>query len=107
MKAKKARYQKGSIKRVRRAHGYAWEVGFSDWKGGKRYQRTLTFDGAQYRTEKDVRKAIELNVSQINSGKVGAMADAKFNAVPAFYRTEPAPELQHSTRQVNEYLLTR
>jgi hypothetical protein len=67
----------------------------------------LTFDGAQYRTEKDVRKAIELNVSQINSGKVGAMADAKFNAVPAFYRTEPAPELQHSTRQVNEYLLTR
>ena len=80
MKAKKARYQKGSIKRVRRAHGYAWEVRFNDWKDGKRYQRTLTFDGAQYRTEKDVRKAIELNVSQINSGTVGAMADAKFNA---------------------------
>jgi hypothetical protein len=67
----------------------------------------LTFDGAQYCTEKDVRKAIQWNVSQINSGTVGAMADAKINAVPAFYRTEPAPELQHSTRQVNEYLLTR
>ena len=106
MKAKKARYQKGSIKRVRRTCGYAWEVRFSDWKDGKRYQRTLTFDGAQFRTEKDVRKAIELNVSRINSGTVGATADAKFNTITALYRTEHAPELQHSTRQVNEYLLT-
>ncbi len=106
MKAKKARYQKGSIKRVRRTYGYAWEVRFSDWKDGKRYQRTLTFDGAQFRTEKDVRKAIELNVSRINSRTVGAMADAKFNTITALYRTEHAPELQHSTWQVNEYLLT-
>ncbi|MGA2673717.1 MAG: site-specific integrase [Terracidiphilus sp.] len=107
MKSKKARYQQGSIRKVERAKGFVWEVRFSGRKGGKRYQRTEIYDPAQYRTEKDVRKAIELTISQVNAGTAGEKADAKFGAVTHLYRTEHLPTLAHSTRQVNSYLLTK
>ncbi len=51
MKRKKSRYQQGSIKRLKRVNGYVWQVRFSEWKDGKRHQRTLTLDGAKYPTE--------------------------------------------------------
>jgi hypothetical protein len=35
VKAKRARYQQGSIKKVPRSKGYAWEVGFSEKVEGK------------------------------------------------------------------------
>ncbi len=107
MKAKRTRYQQGSIRKVQRATGYAWEVRFSEWKGGKRHQRTLTLDGAEYPTEKEARRAIELTVSQVNAGTGAAKADAKFMDVCALYRTEHLPTLEHSTRSTNGYLLTR
>ena len=67
-------------------------------EGGKRHQRTLTFDGLQYPTEADVRKALELTVSQVNAGAVAAKADAKFSAITALYRSEHLPTLEHSSR---------
>lgn len=106
MRAKRARYQQGSIQKVERAKGYAWEVRFSEWKSGKRHQRTLTLSGAEYPTEKDVRKAIELTVSQVNAGTGAANSDANFMDVCALYRAEHLPTLEHSTRSTNEYLLT-
>jgi integrase len=105
MRAKRARYQQGSIRKVPRAKGHAWEVRFSEWKGGKRHQRTLTFDPAEYPTEKDVRRALELTVSQVNAGTGAAKADAKFMDVCALYRQEHMPTLEHSTRYTNAYLL--
>jgi hypothetical protein len=48
---------------------------------GKRHQRTLTFNGAKYPKEADVRKAIELPVSQIDSGTAREKADQKFGAI--------------------------
>jgi len=74
-------------------------------KEGKRYQRTEVYDGGEYKTEKDVRKAIELTVSQINSGTAGERADAKFGAVTAIYRTKHLPKLQHSSQESAKYLL--
>jgi integrase len=71
VKTKKARYQQGSIRRVKRAKGYAWKVRSCEMKDGKMHQRTEVYDGAQYRTEKGIRKAIKLTVSQINSGTPG------------------------------------
>lgn len=106
MRAKRPRYQQGSIKRVARERGYAWEVRFSGWKNGKRHQRTLTFDGAKYPTEADVRKAIELTVSQVNAGAAVVTSDAKFSAITALYRSEHLPTLEHSTRKLHEYLLS-
>ena len=93
------------MKKVARAKGYAWEVRLSERKNGKRHQRTLTFDGAEYPTEKDVRRAIELTVSQVNAGSGAAKADAKFMDVCALYRQEHLPTLEHSTREHAAYLL--
>jgi len=84
-----------------------WEVRFSEMKGGKRYQRTEILDPALYRTKKDLRKTIELTISQVNAGTAGEKADAKFGAVTNLYRAEHLPTLAHSTRQVNSYLLTK
>jgi hypothetical protein len=53
--------------RLKRAKGFAWEVRYSEMRDGKRHQRIEVYDGATYQTEKDVRKAIERTVSQINS----------------------------------------
>jgi integrase len=105
VKARRARYQQGSIRKVQRATGYAWEVRFSEWKGGKRHQRTLTLDGSDYPTEKDARRAIELTVSQVNAGTGAAKADAKFMDICTLYRKEHLPTLEHSTREHNAYLL--
>jgi integrase len=74
-------------------------------KNGKRHQRTEVYDGATCKTEKDVRKAIELTVSQINSGTPGERADAKFSAVTALYRKEHLPTLEHSSQLSSKYLL--
>jgi integrase len=105
VRTRKSRYQQGSISKLKRANGYVWQVRFSEWKDGKRFQRTQIYDGAQYHTEKSVRKAIELTVSQVNSGTAGEKSDAKFSSVTALYRSKHLPTLEHSTKCTNEYLL--
>jgi integrase len=82
-----------------------WEVRFSGKKDGKRFQRTEMYDCALYRTEKDVRKAIELTVSQVNSGTAGERADATFGTIINLYRAEHLPTLARSSRDLNAYLL--
>ncbi len=91
MSTKRSQYQQGSIRKVRKAKGYAWEVRFSEWLNGKRFQRTMTFQGTEYPKETDVRKAIELTVSQINAGTAGEKADAKFGAIITLYRRKFLP----------------
>gem|GEM_PF-2216800 len=91
MRTKRSQYQQGSIRKVRKAKGYAWEVRFSEWLNGKRFQRTMIFQGTQYPKEADVRKAIELTVSQINSGTAGEKVDAKFGAIITLYRRKFLP----------------
>ena len=51
----------------------------------------MRFQGAEYPKEADVRKAIELTVSQINSGTAGEKADAKFGTIITFYRRKFLP----------------
>jgi integrase len=72
---------------------------------GKRYQKALTFDGAKYPTERDVRTAIEPTVVQVNSGADRAKVEGIFGSVIDLYRKEHLPGLEHSTQQVNSYLL--
>jgi len=105
MKLLKSRYQQGSITRIPRANGYAWRVRFSEWNGGKRTQKSLTFSGLEYANESDVQKAIELAVSQQNRDTERAKIDAHFGEIVELYRTEHLPGLEHSTRQTNTYLL--
>jgi integrase len=105
VKAQRARYQQGSIRRVERSNGFKWEIRFSEMKDGKRHQRTLLLDGVRYPTEKAARRAIELDVSQVNAGTGAVRADAKFMDVCTLYRKEHLPTLEHATQCVNGYLL--
>jgi integrase len=107
VRSRRARYQNGSIRKVPRASGFAWEVRFSEWKDGKRHQRTQIFDGVRFPKEQDVRKAIELTVSQVNAGTAGEKSDAKFDAVTQLYRKDHLRHLQHSTQCTNSYLLRK
>lgn len=91
MRTKRSQYQQGSIRKLRKAKGYVWEVRFSEWLNGQRFQRTMRFQGTEYPKEADVRKAIELTVSQINSGTAGEKADAKFGAIITLYRRKFLP----------------
>ncbi len=65
MRVKRSQYQQGSIRKVRKAKGYAWEVRFSEWLNGKRYQRTMTLQGTE--------------------------ANAKFGAIMTLYRRKFLP----------------
>jgi len=51
----------------------------------------MRFQGTEYPKEADVRKAIELTVSQINSGTAGEKADARFGAIITLYRRKFLP----------------
>ncbi|MGC9197653.1 MAG: hypothetical protein ACP5E5_01805 [Acidobacteriaceae bacterium] len=52
MKIRRDKYQQGSIRRVKRASGFAWEFRYYLEQDGKRLLRSQYFDGALYRTEK-------------------------------------------------------
>ena len=75
MKSTKSRYQQVSITRIPRARGFAWRVRYSEWASWKRIEKSFTFSGAKYPTESDVRKAIELAVSQQNRETERARVD--------------------------------
>jgi hypothetical protein len=51
----------------------------------------MTFQGTEYPKEADVRKAIELTVSQINFGPAGERAGTKFSALITLYRRKFFP----------------
>jgi len=105
MRAKRARYQQGSIRKIERANGFAWEVRFSGTINGKRTRKTLIFPSDEYKTEASVRKAIENQVALANVDSERAKVGAKFSSLIALYRSQHLPTLRHSTQKLNGYLL--
>lgn len=106
MKAKRARYQQGSIRKVARATGSAWEVRFSETVGGKRRQKSVYFPvDVEYPNERAVRKAIASKVALANSESDRAKVAAKFGDITGLYRSQHLPTLRHSTQSTNGYLL--
>ena len=105
LKVKRSRYQQGTIRKVERANGFAWEVRFSDTVNGKRTRKTLCFESDKYPTEGSVRKAIQTQVALANTKNERAKVAAKFGALTELYRREHLPTLRNSTRHKNAYLL--
>ena len=106
MKTKKTRYQQGSIRKVARARGFAWEVRFSTGKvGGKQTYKSSFFNSSDYPTEASVRKALETTVVLTNSETGRVKVDAPFSEIIGIYRTKHLPGLEHSTQQTNSYFL--
>jgi integrase len=95
MREKHARYQNGSIRRIVRAKGFAWEVRFSEVgaTGEKNKYKSHYFSGAEYPTEADVRKALQQTVSLRNSETERVKVDANFGTITQLYRSEHLPTL--------------
>jgi hypothetical protein len=66
VKIKRNRYQQGSVRKVRRANGYAWEYRYYVDSGGQRKLKTQTFNGKLYGTEADVRRGVGASVPRLN-----------------------------------------
>jgi integrase len=87
------RYQHGSIRRVKRAKGFAWEFRYYVRDRGKRILKALTFDGAVYKTEKALRQHLQSFVLKLNENtEYARAAEVTFNALLDRYIQEEMPE---------------
>ncbi|WP_158791407.1 hypothetical protein [Granulicella sp. L60] len=111
-KITRERYQHGSIRRVKRASGFAWEFRYYVVEDDKRTDKTQTLDGATYKTEKAVRRKIEGQLLKLNEGTEYAHRnDVTFKTLLERYIEEEIPE-RHTTKSgytsiINMYLRPR
>lgn len=85
MKISRQRYQTGSIRKVPRSHGFAWEFRFyCTGPDGVRRLKVQTFDSDKYGTERDVRLAVQGQLAALNADKLDGKVNTTFNMV--FYR---------------------
>lgn len=98
MNTRREKYQQGSIRRVKRANGFAWEFRYYVEGDGKRVLKSQYFDGAIYRTEKSVRQKVESQLLKLNENTEYARAnDVSFGALLDRYVAEELPS-RSSTR---------
>ncbi len=98
MKVRRDKYQQGSVRRVKRANGFAWEFRYYVEQDGKRLPRSQYFDGKIYKTEKAVRQRVEAQLLKLNEGTEYARAnDVTFNALLDRYIAEEMPA-RHATK---------
>jgi integrase len=92
MKVRRDKYQQGSVRRVKRANGFAWEFRYYVEQDGKRILRSQYFDGKVYKTEKAIRQKVEAQLLKLNEGTEYARAnDVTFNALLDRYIAEEMP----------------
>jgi len=106
MKITRQRYQTGSIRKVHRSHGFAWEFRYySTNADGKRKLRVQTFNPAEYPTERDVRLSVQGQLSALNADTLGGKVDFTFGQLIDRYLSEDFPNLRHSTQATNRSLI--
>jgi hypothetical protein len=98
MQTRRERYQQGSVRKVKRAKGFAWEFRYYVEESGKRVPKSQYFDGKLYKTATAVRQKVEAQLLQLNDGTEYARAnDVSFNALLERYIAEEMPE-RHATK---------
>jgi integrase len=106
MKVRRERYQHGSVRKVSRSRGFAWEFRFYfTAPNGKRKLKVQTFDSVKYPTERDVRKAVEGQLGALNAGTLGGRVGATVGTLIDRYLIEELPTLRHSTQSTNLSLI--
>ena len=106
MKVSRERYQHGSVRKVPRSQGFAWEFRFYiTAPNGKRKLKVQTFDSVKYPTERDVRMAVEGQLSALNAGTLGGKVTATLGTIIDRYMTDEFPALRHSTQTTNKSLI--
>jgi len=96
MRIHRQRYQTGSVRKVPRAHGFAWEFRYyyTD-PDGQRKLKVQTFDAAIYKSERDVRKSVEAQLASLNANTLAGRAGVTFGQVIDRYLIEELPRLKH------------
>jgi integrase len=105
MRIHRERYQHGSIRKVPRAHGFAWEFRFYQTVDGKRKLKVQTFDSMKYPTETAVRKAVEGQLGALTAGTLGGKVAATLGTIIDRYMREDFKTLRHSTQTTNQSLI--
>jgi hypothetical protein len=106
MKVNRERYQHGSVRKVPRSQGFAWEFRFYiTAPDGKRKLKVQTFDSVKYLTERDVRMAVEGQLSALNAGTLGGKVAATLGTIIDRYMTDEFPALRHSTQTTIKSLI--
>jgi len=86
------RYQHGSIRRVKRAKGFAWEFRYYANEGGVRVRKIQTFDSSIYKTQKALRQHLEAFLVKVNAKTEYARSShITFNALLDRYIEEEMP----------------
>ena len=102
MKVSRERYQHGSIRKVPRAHGFAWEFRFYQTVDGKRKLKVQTFDCVACPTETAVRKVVEGQLGALNAGTLAGKVAATLGVIIDRYMREDFTALRHSTQTTNQ-----
>lgn len=108
MKAKRERYQHGSVRQVPRSQGFAWEFRYySTASDGSRKLKVQTFDSTKYPTEKSVREAVQPQLTALNAGTLAGKVAATLGTIIDRYYTDESefPALRHSTQTTNRSLI--
>jgi integrase len=106
MKIKRQRYQTGSVRKVPRSHGFAWEFRYySTDPDGVRRAKVQTFDSVKYTTERDVRLAVQGQLAALNADTLAGKVNVTFGMIIDRYLKEELPTLRHSTQTTNKSLL--
>src|ERR1700739_2457222 len=106
MKVSRERYQHGSVRKVARSQGFAWEFRFYlTTPDGKRKLKVQTFDSLKYPTDRDVRKAVESQLAALNSGTLAGTLAATIGTIIERCMAEDFLTLRHSTQTTNKRLI--
>jgi hypothetical protein len=106
MRIHRQRYQTGSVRKVPRSHGFAWEFRFYYTDPERRRKlKVQTFDAAIYKSERAVRKAVAGQLASLNVNNLAGRAGITFGQVIDRYLEEELPRLKHSTQLMNRSLI--
>jgi integrase len=106
MKVGRERYQHGSVRKVPRSQGFAWEFRYySTDSDGKRKLKVQTFDSLKHPTEAAVRKAVEPLLGSLNSDTLAGKLAATLGTIIERYYRDELPSLRHTTQQTNKSLI--
>ncbi len=107
MKVSRERYQHGSVRKVPRSQGFAWEFRFYlTAPDGKRKLKVQTFDSLpSTQPSATSAKPLKAQLSALNAGTLGGKVDATLGTIIDRYMREEFPALRHSTQTTNRSLV--
>ena len=106
MRIRRQRYQVCRVRKVTRSQGFAWEFRYySTDESGHRKAKSQLLDGTLYKSERDVRKAVEGQLAALNADLLAGRIAIAFGQVMDRYIAEELPTLKLSTQETNRGMI--